>query len=58
MDELDLSMENVECIRPSIPLAVTIEVDSFPENIYVKINGRTIKISKNKLEKLLLTLQD
>ena len=58
MDKLDLSMENVECIRPSIPVAVTIEVDSIPENIYVKINGRTIKISKNKLEKLLLTLQD
>ena len=58
MDKLDLSMENVECIRPSIPVAVTIQVDSFPDDIYVEINGGTIKISKQKLEKLLLTLQD
>jgi hypothetical protein len=58
LELLELSAENVECVTPLMPNSLTIDVDSFPEDIYVEINGRTIKISKQKLEKLLLTLQD
>ena len=58
LELLELSVDNIECITPLMPNSLTINVDSFPEDIYVEINGITIKISKQKLEKLLLTLQD
>lgn len=53
MTELEVNTDNVE-----IPVSFFIEVDSIPDDIYVRINGRKIKISKQKLEKLLLTLQE
>ena len=49
---------NDEVPTITIPVALTINVDSMPDDIYIEINGRTIKISKQKLEKLVLTLQE